>query len=349
MNAHGSFTATLLDTSAASLAAGAVSRLAAGGARDAELVATWGFSRLAADAAQRLRVLGEALAAGRREVFDLDVDWMRATLAARVVEVRLLTAVLGALEAELVESLAPEVAATPCAWLAEARTRSEAQAAPEVEGPSRDVRVRHFLVALLEGRRGEAYELALQMLGEHGDVGRVHDELLVPAQSDLGRLWQRGELGVAEEHLASRLSGEVLTVLRQRIPAGSGPTLLVSCVPGNLHDFGAQVVADRLELAGWRALCLGADVPAEDLVQAVVQFRPACVALSSGLGSHVRATARLIDLLRADPDTCVPVLVGGRIFAAVPELWRDVGADAFAPDAGSAVAQVERWRAQQPR
>lgn len=345
MDRNGTFTASLLDASAAALAAGAVARLSEGDARDAGLVATWGFARLSADAAQRLRVLSEALSVGRREIFDLDVDWMRATLAARAVEVHLLSAVLRALEAELAEALPRDASPTARAWLAAARARVENEPATPVEDPSHDPLVRRFLVAVLEGRRREAFDQAFECLRRDDDVGRVHDELLLPAQGDLGGLWQRGELSVAEEHLASRLVEEVLTVLRQRIPGGVGATALVACVPGNLHDIGAQMVADRLELAGWRALCLGADVPAEDLAQAVEQFRPAFVALSSGLGLHVRATANLIERLRADPDTRVPVLVGGRIFAAVDGLWRDVGADAFAPDARAAVLTAERWRA----
>lgn len=345
MDRNGSFTAALLDASTAALAQGAVSRLAEAGARDTALVETWGFSRLAADAAQRLRVLAEALAAGRREIFDLDVDWMRATLAARVIEPRLLAAVLDALAAQLRESLPQEAGRTAVDWLEGARARCEDDPAAPIEGPSRDARVRRLLVALLEGDRRAAVALAEEHLRPDGDVGRVHDELLTPAQADLGRLWQRGELGVAEEHLASRLVGEVLGVLRQRIPPRDGAVALVACVPGNLHDIGAQMVADRLELAGWRALCLGADLPAADLAAAVAQFRPRFVALSSGLGLHVRATADAVGALRDDPAARVPVLVGGRIFAAVDGLWRDVGADAFAPDAAGAAQVAERWRA----
>lgn len=345
MDRNGKFTAALLDKSTAALASRAVSRLAEGGARDAALVETWGFSRLTSDAAQRLRVLGEALACGRREVFDLDVEWMRATLAARVVEPRLLGAVLEALALELEESLPSESSATAVDWIGTARARVESEPAPAIAEPTRDPAVRRFLLALLEGDRREVTRLALESLQSDGDLGRVHERLLAPAQDDLGRLWQRGDLGVAEEHLASRLVSEVLSVLRQRIQGERGATVLVACVPGNQHDIGAQMVADRLEAGGWRALCLGANMPAVDLVTAVAQVRPAFVALSSGLGLHVRATADTIEMLRSEADTRVPVLVGGRIFSAVEGLWRDVGADAFARDAGDAVKVAERWRA----
>ena len=48
-----------------------------------------------------------------------------------------------------------------------------------------------------------------------------------------------------------------------------------------------------------------------------------------------------------DPDVPHAVrmmLVGGRIFASVEGLWRDVGADAFSPDAAGAAAALARWR-----
>ena len=112
--------------------------------------------------------------------------------------------------------------------------------------------------------------------------------------------------------------------------------MLTASVSGNLHDIGARIVADHFEMEGWRSLFLGANTPVGDLVQAVEDFEPDLVALSVGLASHVRATAETIAALRERfPDR--PILVGGRPFELVPDLWKDVGADGCAADAAAAV------------
>ena len=65
------------------------------------------------------------------------------------------------------------------------------------------------------------------------------------------------------------------------------------------------------------------------------------VALSAALGLQVRTVAALIAVLREQLPK-IPILVGGGPFARVPDLWRSVGADASASDAGSAVSEAER-------
>ena len=64
-------------------------------------------------------------------------------------------------------------------------------------------------------------------------------------------------------------------------------------------------------------------MPAEDLAKTVEDRQPDLIALSVDLASHVRAAAETIEVLRASaPGT--PILVGGRPFALIPDLWKDV-------------------------
>lgn len=64
------------------------------------------------------------------------------------------------------------------------------------------------------------------------------------------------------------------------------------------------------------------------------------------LGSPVRGASALIELLRRELGAeAAPMLIGGGPFAALPELWRAVGADASAPDAPGAVLQARRLTA----
>ena len=344
MHAQGQFFATLLDSSAGALASRAISALSE---TQDDLVQRWGFRALVSDARGRLDLLAEALAAGRPEIFAKEVLWLATSYGARDVPVDLLRETLRALRGELGESLPPEGAAMATSFLDQALDGLERAPEPPAsrlaEGPRSEV-TRRVLLHLLQGERAKALATLEAELDAGAQVVDLHEQVLMPIQVEVGRLWQMGEVGIAEEHLASRIVEDALMLLRTYLPKNEEPathSVLVAGVRGNFHEIGARMVADRFEATGWRALLLGADTPAEALVEGVSHFAPDVVALSAGLGWHVRATAELVNAMHeAHPK--VPVLVGGRVYAEIPDLWRDVGAHGSAVDAGGAVSEAQR-------
>ncbi len=337
MDDRGQFTAALLDSGTKAYAAGAVSRLQ----DDPEaqnLLDSFGFESLVADTEIRLRCLAEALATGRPELFQHDVMWLEATYQARQVPTSLIRIVLQALRDELESSLPPGSGESiaRCFDLAfEGLGRGSTPVETFLEdGLPRVELARRFLLALLEGRRQEALDEGVPILD-------LHQHVITRVQAEVGRMWQAGELHVAEEHMGSRIVEEVLVVLRRRIPrnGNTGKTVIVASVPGNLHDIGARMVADHFEIAGWDSIFLGADTPTNALVRAIGDFEADLVALSSGIGMNVRSTAEMVGAIHAASD--VPVIVGGMPFLAVPDLWKDVGANGSAADPAEAVRVAE--------
>ena len=342
MNDQGAFVAALLDNSRKAYAAGAILRLQEASPDSARFVESWGFSALVADAEIRLQHLAEALACGRTELFVLDAGWLAQTFEARGVPQETLVATLTCLRDELADSLPDKVAATVEPYFAAALERlAEAPVAPssviEQSAPHVDL-AREFLVTVLEGDRHRSEALVLAAHDQGVSVADLHLHVIAKAQAEVGRLWQSGEVHVADEHLCSRIVEDVLAQLRTRIQCSSdkGLTAITASVAGNLHDIGAHIVADHFEMHGWRSIFLGANTPKDDLVQAVVELKPDLIALSVGLGINLRTAAETIQALReAAPG--LPILVGGQPFGVVPQLWSDVGADACALDAANAV------------
>ncbi|MEM7309651.1 MAG: cobalamin-dependent protein [Planctomycetota bacterium] len=344
MDAQGQFVAALLDSSAKALASSAVARL---GEPEASGIEGWSFGDAVADVKSRIESLAEALAAGSPSMLRLDFEWLAATYAARGVPLDLLVRSLRALREELRDSLPAEAAAMAGAYLDEAAQGLNGEL-PElatllVDGDPHVELARAFLVAVLEGRRDDAERLLLDAADGGVSIPDLHRWVLTRAQAEMGRLWQKGDVHVVEEHLGSRIVEEALILLRSRMPRAepNGRTALVASVSGNLHDIGARTVADHFEMAGWRSLFVGANAPSEDLVAAVKHFKVDLVALSAGAGLNLRATAQQVEALRAAyPD--LPVLVGGRPFSQLPELAQAVGADGSAQDARGAVLEAER-------
>ena len=70
-----------------------------------------------------------------------------------------------------------------------------------------------------------------------------------------------------------------------------GKTVLTAAVAGNRHDLGTQAVADFFEMDGWRIVHLGADVPADALVEVLESVDVDLLALSAALAVQLPACA----------------------------------------------------------
>lgn len=200
-----------------------------------------------------------------------------------------------------------------------------------------------YLTALRSGDRVSALLLAREALSAGIHLCELYRDLLQPALYEIGRLWERGELDVAGEHLATAITRSVmeLCVNKERpLPAGP-PSVLATCVGPELHDVGLRMVADCLEISGWHTLYLGCNMPLEDIVALAVRERVAVVVVSITMGSHAPAVRDLARALRqSEIGATVKLLVGGQPFNRTPGLWRKVGADGTAPDAMGAVEWV---------
>ena len=336
MSAPSAFAASVLDATLSALAAGvALCLRESPGARQATVPGT--FDELSADLRVRLQYLAEALALGHARVYLQHVEWLRGAYVARGVGEEGLRTTRACLASVLRASL------PPLAWAAvEPLLTGEAELleTPWSEPPSaldgaRGAEAARLLESILHGRRAEAFALALELVDRLGEEEFV-EGVLVAVQRELGRLWQRGEIHVGEEHLASRVTEEILARLSargEREP--NGKRVLVAATSGDLHEIGARMVARRFERGGWEVCFLGANVPRSDLALSLQDFAPHVLALSVTLGLHLRGAAAIVESAHALTPR-VPVLVGGPAFAFDRELWRTIGADAVSIDAVTA-------------
>jgi methanogenic corrinoid protein MtbC1 len=340
MTQPSAFTAALLDTTLSAHAAGAALclRERLGPRRLGEIGE---FEAHTADLRIRLQYLSEALALGHPRIYLQHVEWLRGAHQARGQGDELLRAVHACLGSVLREDLPHEAwSAVEGLLAAEAELLRTPWSEPPgaLDGPHAAVAA-ELLEKILAGQRSEAVARALLLADSMGESEFV-EEVLVRVQRELGRLWQRGEIHVGDEHLGSRLTEEILAQLaaRARRPAG-GQRVVVASTSGDLHEIGARMVAYHLERAGWDVCFLGANVPSADLLQSVRDLGARVLALSVTLGLHLRGAAATIAGAHA-LEPRVPVLVGGPALRFDSRLWRTLGADALALDGPSAVREV---------
>jgi methanogenic corrinoid protein MtbC1 len=310
------------------------------------------FAEPRADSEVRLLQLAESLQVDRPELFVDGIRWYHVALVHRGVPGGFLAANLRAiavtLAAELPSSCRPVVARHLDAALAAAATAPSDLPSALPDGAPMVETARRFLLAILEGRGDDAVDLArveLERAGPElaGAVARLHDQLLLPVQREVGRMWLMAEIPIADEHFASQVVRRVLELVQECLPRPrqTAPIVLALSVSGDLHELGIRVIAQRLQLAGFRLLNLGSNMPAADLEWVFADREFDLVALSASTLLNVSAAAASIATLRRVRGTaCPPILIGGNPFRIVPELGAILGADASAADAESAVARA---------
>jgi methanogenic corrinoid protein MtbC1 len=199
-----------------------------------------------------------------------------------------------------------------------------------------------YLAATLEGDAAEAMRLALEQ-GVSAGISPAELELrmILPAQREVGRLWQENRISVAQEHLATSISQLVMARLYAHLPrpAPNGRRIVVACVEGELHDLGARMGGDFLEMAGFDVRFLGANVPHALLVQAVREHVPDLLGLSATMPFHWPALEQAVSEVRTVAPV-LPIIVGGAFVESTPGLSERLGVQACGADAEALVTQV---------
>ena len=167
---------------------------------------------------------------------------------------------------------------------------------------------------------------------------RILQEALIPAMREVGRLFEEGQYFLPEMLVAARAMKGALAILEPLLvesdvqPVGK---VAIGTVQGDLHDIGKNLVATMLGGTGFEVIDLGADVKAEAFVKAVKEDGADVVAMSALLTTTmVNMRATVVALEEAGLRDRVKVMVGGAPLTAADA--REIGADAFAPDASRA-------------
>lgn len=206
-------------------------------------------------------------------------------------------------------------------------------------------------VLLLAGRQAEAAALIQECLDAGHGLIDVEMHVIQPALYGIGERWQRNEVSVIQEHMATAIAQSLMTMALQQCapPPNQGKMAVLACVEGNQHAVGLRMVADTLIMGGWEVQFLGANVPTVGLIRHVQATRPQLVGLSVSFAQQLPAVRAVIQgLVRELGPERPPVMIGGLAINRFTPLAGLVGAAGSSPDARATLLAAEQLLSAQP-
>ena len=204
----------------------------------------------------------------------------------------------------------------------------------EHEQPGTDER-KFIIGMLLEFKGLKIREFCLQRIGSGMEPFAIFSEL------------QQGleEIGAGYEDCTNRryfnsdliVSGRnmkrAIELLKPYLPARSGNTgvVVLGTVAGDVHDIGKTIFSVTLESEGFKVIDLGVDVPNERFIEAVREYKPDILSMSSLLTTTRPAMDEVVQgLVSAGLRDTIGVILGGH--AVTEDFAKSVGADAYGSD-----------------
>lgn len=192
-----------------------------------------------------------------------------------------------------------------------------------------------FLELILGGREIEAAAALIDAYLHHHTLPSIFDTTVTEAMHEVGELWFRGEIGVAEEHLATQVVLNAIDRLRNVVMLADHTGLKAICcgIEGDLHELPIHLAEVILESEGWEVLNLGPNTPLFSLGEMVKQQRPNLICISArAINDLGRAVIEYEQVRKVGGKLGTALVVGGEAFRDVTMRTRfpaDFHADDF--------------------
>jgi len=191
---------------------------------------------------------------------------------------------------------------------------------------------------LQKGKAKVVKELVQQAIDQGVPVRDILEQGLLDGMSIVGEKFKNNEVYVPEVLVAARAMNMGTTLLKPLIAEAGVEAVGKVCigtVQGDLHDIGKNLVKMMLEGKGLEVIDLGTDVPAEKFVEAAQEHGCQIICCSALLTTTMGVMEDVVKAAEAAGiRDHVKIMIGG---APITEAYaKQIGADAYTPDAASA-------------
>ena len=297
-----------------------------------------------ADACFHIEFLAGAIEAASPEAFASYSRWTARMLGSRGIAEHTLEQNLAQLEKHLSAALLPNERDAVSTFLARGRAACrEPEPAPEAKPAGNGLELTRdvFLAAILAGHRQAALGIAEEALRSGHSLVDVYVNVFTDSMHRVGQLWELNQISVAQEHMATSITQYAIAAIYQRmVPAQANRgNMVVTGVAGELHQIGANLVADAMEANGWNVRFLGTNLPHSSVVATVEEISAGVLCISTTILSNLPSVADLIQAVRSKLKERAPkIILGGTAYRMATQFASEFGAAQVVPDLRGALA-----------
>lgn len=174
-----------------------------------------------------------------------------------------------------------------------------------------------FFHALIAGREEEASNILINDFLHGQPLAEIFDKTIAEAMCVIGELWMRGELTVAQEHLATRATLNAVHKLRSIVPIAEPNGKLAMCcaIEGDFHELSTHLAQMIFESEGWEVLNFGANTPLFSFAEEVLHHSPEVLCISATIITDIDRLSRDYREFQAKISKLkIPIIIGGRVF-----------------------------------
>ncbi len=192
--------------------------------------------------------------------------------------------------------------------------------------------------ALVSCDRDNLMNLVNSEIDKKTPAAEILNDGLIAGMDIVGEKMENGDMFIPEVLMAAQSMGSCVEILKPLLgddEIATGANVVIGTVKGDLHDIGKNLVAMMMESAGMTVYNLGVDLDPATFVEQIKEKNAQVVCLSALLTTTMPMMKQTVDaIVESGLRDQVKILVGG---APVTQGFSDeIGADGFAPDAGSA-------------
>ncbi len=199
-----------------------------------------------------------------------------------------------------------------------------------------------ILSALLRGDEQTIGHMFDDLLAGGTSLQELFVDLISPAQSEIGELWLKGDVSIAQEHRATQILTDQLARIRTKSLSRKslGLRAVICSLEGDFHSLGGRMASDLLINDGWNVDFLGANTPVDELIEYSKKVKADLIGISVTNSSFVVKAKETVEKIKKNlPD--VKTIVGGR-GVMKQEDAAYIGADTVVMNGSSAISEARK-------
>ena len=201
-----------------------------------------------------------------------------------------------------------------------------------------------IIETLIKGDEAQLTELVKTAMDQGIPAKKILNEGLIAGMDIVGEKMESEDMFIPEVLMSAKAMSACVKILKPHLTeedTAARGKVVIGTVKGDLHDIGKNLVAMMLESGGLEVFNLGVDVDPDKFAAEVKEKNAGMLCLSALLTTTM---PMMIQTIKAVTENGlrdqVKIMVGG---APVTQNFADeIGADGYAPDAGSAVKLAKR-------